>query len=52
MYDRCFKYGMNAGCDINCPVLQDGECELSNDENRFLVLHLKLEKILKKIKNN
>lgn len=32
----CEKYGMIAGCDINCPVLQAGKCELQNDENKGL----------------
>lgn len=32
----CFNYGIVAGCDINCPVLQRGECELQNEENEDL----------------
>lgn len=32
----CEKYGMTWGCDINCPVLQRGECELKDAENKEL----------------
>jgi len=32
----CYKYGMTWGCDIDCPVLQDGKCELKNYENKKL----------------
>lgn len=32
----CFNYGIVAGCDIYCPVLQRGECELKNEENEDL----------------
>ena len=24
--DPCTAYGINAGCDENCPVLLDGDC--------------------------
>lgn len=33
---RCEKYGMTWGCDTGCPVLQDGNCELQDDENKEL----------------
>jgi len=32
----CEKYGMTWGCDIDCPVLQMGECELKDTENKDL----------------
>ena len=32
----CERYGMTWGCDIDCPVLQRGECELKDDENKEL----------------
>ena len=32
----CYKYGMTWGCDINCPVLQSGKCELKDDDNKEL----------------
>jgi len=32
----CYKYGMTWGCDVNCPVLQRGECELKDDDNKEL----------------
>jgi len=49
MYNDCFRYGINAGCDINCPVLLDGDCKLAKDENRYLIMQLKLEKIINNI---
>ncbi len=30
----CENYGMTWGCDIDCPVLKDGECELQDSENK------------------
>lgn len=33
---ECEKYGMTWGCDIDCPVLQRGECELKDSENKKL----------------
>jgi hypothetical protein len=32
----CEKFGMTYGCTINCPVLQDGKCELQDYENKEL----------------
>ena len=32
----CERYGMTWGCDIDCPVLNAGECELKDDENKEL----------------
>lgn len=32
----CERYGMMAGCDTGCPVLQAGKCELKDDENKEL----------------
>ena len=32
----CFNYGIVAGCDIYCPVLQSGKCELKDAENEEL----------------
>jgi len=34
--DECFKYGITWGCDIDCPVLQRGECELKESDNKDL----------------
>ena len=51
MYDDCFKYGINGGCNITCPMLQDGDCT-EPEENYILIRQLKMEKILKKFKNN
>jgi len=34
--DDCHKYGVINGCDIDCPVLMRGECELKDDENKEL----------------
>jgi hypothetical protein len=31
-----YRYGMMAGCDIECPVLQRGECELKDLDNKEL----------------
>lgn len=47
MYNDCYKYGINSGCDINCPVLRDGECP-EPGENLDLIRYLKIEKILNK----
>lgn len=32
----CEKYGMLSGCDVECPVLISGNCELMRDENKDL----------------
>ena len=32
----CERYGMTWGCDIDCPVLRQGKCELKDDENKEL----------------
>lgn len=32
----CERYGMTWGCDIDCPVLQAGKCELKDFENKEL----------------
>ena len=50
MTNDCFRYGINDGCNKYCPVLLDGECELANDENLFLIREIKMEKILENIK--
>lgn len=34
--NECFQYGMRSGCDIDCPVLKRGECELKDDDNKKL----------------
>ena len=34
--DDCTNYGITFGCDINCPVLRLGNCELKDDENKEL----------------
>lgn len=36
MMDDCMKYGLVFGCNVNCPVLISGECELMHDENAKL----------------
>jgi len=42
---------MSGGCDINCPLLRDGECT-EPGENIYLIRYLKIEKISNKIENN
>jgi hypothetical protein len=32
----CERYGMTWGCDIDCPVLREGKCELKDTENKEL----------------
>jgi hypothetical protein len=32
----CEKYGMTWGCDIDCPTLRAGNCELKYDVNKEL----------------
>ena len=32
----CEAYGMIAGCDIYCPVLLAGKCELQDTDNKEL----------------
>lgn len=34
--NACYRYGMTWGCDIDCPVLQAGECELKDSDNKEL----------------
>lgn len=34
--NECFNYGITWGCTIDCPVLQRGECELKDSENKEL----------------
>jgi len=34
--NECENYGMTWGCDIDCPVLQRGECELKDADNKHL----------------
>jgi len=34
----CEKYGMTYGCNVECPVLIAGKCELQNEENKELYL--------------
>lgn len=29
--DDCHQYGMWGGCNLNCPVLQRGECDADSD---------------------
>jgi hypothetical protein len=33
---ECENYGITWGCDIDCPVLQAGNCELKNSDNAKL----------------
>jgi hypothetical protein len=33
---ECERYGMTWGCDIDCPVLRDGRCELKDSDNKEL----------------
>ncbi len=33
---ECEHYGITWGCDIDCPVLNDGRCELKDSENKEL----------------
>ena len=28
---RCEEYGMERGCDDNCPVLREGQCEVADE---------------------
>lgn len=39
----CYTYGMNWGCDIDCPVLRAGECELKDDDNKELWAEVQAE---------
>ena len=32
----CYKYGMTYGCDVDCPVLKSGNCELQDTDNKEL----------------
>lgn len=32
----CERYGMTWGCDIDCPVLRSGNCELKDTDNKDL----------------
>lgn len=33
---ECESYGMTWGCDVDCPVLREGLCELKDAENKEL----------------
>ena len=33
---QCERYGMTWGCDGDCPVLQDGKCEIQ-EQNKHLL---------------
>jgi hypothetical protein len=33
---QCERYGMTWGCDVDCPVLREGNCELKDSENKEL----------------
>lgn len=33
---NCFDYGSMNGCNKNCPVLQDGKCEIWKSVEDFL----------------
>ena len=33
---QCERYGMTWGCDIDCPVLRSGKCELKDTDNKDL----------------
>lgn len=33
---ECEKYGMFSGCDENCPVLQRGDCNISEEVYKML----------------
>ena len=41
--DDCFKFGIMNGCDVDCPQLIRGECELMHDENKELYEQSQLE---------
>ena len=41
MMNDCEKYGMTYGCDVDCPVLQAGECELQDTDNKDLYKEFK-----------
>lgn len=46
---RCEKYGMTWGCDVDCPVLQAGKCELKDSENKDLYQeYLNTTRLMKK----
>ena len=32
----CERYGIMRGCDIDCPVLRSGDCELKDGVNKEL----------------
>lgn len=32
----CEKYGMTWGCNVDCPVLRAGNCELKDSDNKEL----------------
>ena len=34
--DECHNYGIVNGCDVNCPVLIKGNCELKDTDNKDL----------------
>ncbi len=39
----CETYGMAYGCTINCPVLQDGKCELKDTDCKDLYNQMLIE---------
>ena len=39
----CERYGMSYGCDVDCPVLLAGECELQGNENKELYKEAMIE---------
>ncbi len=42
---------MSGGCNLDCPLLQDGNCT-EPEENYMLVRQVKLDKIVNKIEKN
>lgn len=46
MMNECEKYGMTYGCDVDCPVLRAGECELQDSDNKELYQSVKKKKKL------
>ena len=40
----CENYGMTWGCDVDCPALRRGECELQDSENKELYNYILKEK--------
>ena len=42
---ECERYGMCYGCDTGCPVLNDGNCEFQETENKHLWEEIKGENL-------